>query len=65
MNTTSIVRVQPADALPRVQSATPQRLTRRGNTETLCEMTLIAVAMSMATFLSYVFYHALQNYRVM
>jgi hypothetical protein len=62
MNTTSIVRVRPADAFPRVQSSTWERLTHRINNETLCEMAFIAVTVGMTTFLSYICYHALQNY---
>lgn len=62
MNTTNLVRVRSADLFPGVQSSTQERLTPRVSNETLCEMALIAVTVSMATFLSYVFYHALQNY---
>jgi hypothetical protein len=62
MHTTNIVRVRPADAFPCVQSSTWERLTHRVNKETLCEMAFIAVTVSMATFLSYICYHALQNY---
>jgi hypothetical protein len=62
MNTTSIVRVRPADAFPRVQSSTRERLTHHVNKETLCEMAFIAVTIGMAAFLSSMWYHALQNY---
>jgi hypothetical protein len=62
MNTMSTVRVRPADAFPRVQSLTRERLTHRVNKEILCERAFIAVTISLATFLSYVCYHALQNY---
>jgi len=62
MTTTSIVSVQPADAFPHVRSSTWERLTRRVNKETLCEMAFVAVTVGMATFLSYICYHALQNY---
>jgi hypothetical protein len=62
MNTTNIVTVRPAVAFPRIESSTQERLTHRGNNETFCEMAFIAVTVGMATFLSYVCYHALQNY---
>ena len=62
MNTTNLVRVRPADVFPGVQSSTQERLTPRVNNETLCERAFIAVTVGMATFLSYVCYHALQNY---
>ena len=62
MNTTNIVSVQPTDAFPRVQSSTREHMTHSVNNETLCEMAFIAVTVGMATFLSYVCYHALQNY---
>jgi hypothetical protein len=62
MNTTSIVRVGPADAFPHVRSSVRERLTYRVNKEILCEKVFIAVTIGMTTFLSYVCYHALQNY---
>lgn len=62
MNIASIVRVRPADAFPRVQSSTRERLTHRVNNELLCERAFIAVTIGMATFLSYICCHALQNY---
>lgn len=62
MNTTNIVSVQPTDAFLRVQSSTRERLTHRVNNEILFERAFIAVTVGMATFLSYVCYHALQNY---
>jgi hypothetical protein len=62
MNTTNILRVRPADAFLRVQSSTQERLTYRVNKETLCEMAFIALTTGIATFLSYMCYHALQNY---
>jgi hypothetical protein len=65
MNTTSIGRVRSADAFPRVQSSTRERLTHRVNNETLCENVFIAVTIGMATFLSSICYHALQNYGVL
>jgi hypothetical protein len=65
MNTTNIVTVRPADVFPRSESSTPERLMHRVTKETLCEMAFIAVTVSMATFLSYICWHALQNYRVL
>ena len=62
MNTTNIVTVQPTDAFPRIESSTQERLTHRVDSKILCEMAFIAVTVGMATFLSYVCYHALQNY---
>jgi hypothetical protein len=62
MNTMNIVRVRPADAFPRIQSSTRERLTQRVNKEILCEMAFLAVTIGMAAFLSSVWYHALQNY---
>jgi hypothetical protein len=62
MNTTNIVRVRPADVFPGVRSSTRERLTHRVNNATLYEMAFIAVTVGMAAFLSYVGYHALQNY---
>ena len=62
MNTTNIVTVQPADTFPRIESSTQERLIHRVNNETLCERVFITVTVGMATFLSYVCYHALQNY---
>lgn len=62
MNTTNIVRVRLADAFPRAQSSTRERLTHRVNKETLCEMAFIAVTIGIATFLSHMCYYALQNY---
>ena len=62
MNTISIARVRPADAFPRVQSSTQERLRPHVNSETLCVKAFLAVTLGMATFLSYVCYHALQNY---
>jgi hypothetical protein len=62
MNTTNIVRVRPGDAFPRVQSSTRGRLTHRVNNEILCERAFIAVTVSIAMFLSFICYHALQNY---
>ncbi len=65
MTTTNSVRVRPADVFPLVQSSTRERLMSRVNNETLCEIVFMTVTISMATFLSYVCYHALQNYRVL
>ena len=65
MNTTNIVTVRPADAFPHIQSSTRERLTYRVNKETLYERAFIALTFGMATFLSYVCYHALQNYGVL
>jgi len=65
MNTTNMVRVQPAGALSRVQSSIRERLTYRVNKETLCEMAFVAVTVNMVMFLSYICYHALQNYGVL
>ena len=62
MNTTSIVRVQPADAFPQVQSSTWGRLTHRVNKEILCERAFITVTVSIAMSLSFICYHALQSY---
>ena len=62
MNPVSIARVQPVDAFPRVQSSIQERLTHRVNNEILCEKAFIAVTIGMATFLFYIFSHALQNY---
>jgi hypothetical protein len=62
MNTTSIGRVRPADAFPRIESSTQERLTHRVNDKTLCEIILAALTVGMATFLSYIFYQALYNY---
>ena len=62
MNTASIVRVRPADAFPRVQSSTLERLMHRVDNEILCERAFIAVTIGIAMFLSYICYHALQNY---
>jgi hypothetical protein len=65
MNTTNIVRVRPTEVFPQVQASTRERLTHRVNSEILWERAFIAVTLSMATFLSYVCYHALQNYGVL
>jgi|SoiMethySBSTD1v2_1073268.scaffolds.fasta_scaffold423737_3 hypothetical protein len=65
MNTANIVQIQHTDALPRVQSATRERLTHRVNSEILCERALIAITLGMATFLFYVCYHAVRSYGVM
>jgi hypothetical protein len=46
----------------RIESSTRERLTYRVNNEILCEKAFIAVTFGLATFLSYVCYHALQNY---
>ena len=62
MNTTNIVRIEIEDAFPSVQSSTWDRLTHRVNKETHCEMAFIAMTINMITFLSYLCYHALQNY---
>jgi hypothetical protein len=62
MNTTNIVRVQPADAFPHVRPSKRERLTYRVNKEILCENVFIAMTIGMAAFLSYMCYHALQNY---
>jgi hypothetical protein len=62
MNTTNVISVRPADAFPHVRSSTRERLTQRVNKETLYEIAFIAVTAGMTTFLSYVCYHALQNY---
>jgi hypothetical protein len=62
MNTTTIVRVRPADAFPHGQSSTRERLTHRVNQETLYEMAFIAVTIGMATFLFSMWSHARQNY---
>lgn len=65
MNTTSSIRIHHADTIPRVQPASQKRLTQRVNQETLCEMILITVTFGLMTFLSYICYHALQNYGAM
>ena len=65
MNTTNIARALPTDAFPRIESSTQERLTHHVNNETLYERAFIALTFGMATFLSYVCYHALQNYGVM
>ena len=65
MNTISIARVQHTDAFPRIKSSTQARLTHRANNEILCVRAFIAVTLGMATFLSYVCYHALQSYGAM
>ena len=65
MNTTNIARALPANAFPRVRSSTPERLTHHVNSEILCARAFIAITLGMATFLSYVCYHALQSYGVM
>jgi hypothetical protein len=65
MNTTSIVTVRPADVFPRIKSSTQERLAHHVNNEILCVRALIAITLGMATFLSYVCYHAVQSYGVM
>ena len=65
MNTISIARVQHTDAFPRIKSSTQARLTHRVNSEILCERAFIAVTLGMATFLSYVCYHAVRSYGAM
>ena len=65
MNTTNIVTVRPADALPRLKSSTRERLTHHVNSEILCERAFLAVTLGMAMFFFYVCYHALQSYGVM
>jgi hypothetical protein len=65
MNTTNIARALPTDAFPRVRSSTPERLTHRANNEILCVRALIAITLGMATFLSYVCYHAVRSYGAM
>lgn len=65
MNATNIVRVQPADVSLGIQSSRRELLTHRVNNETLYEMAFIAVTVGMATFLSYICHHALQNYGVL
>ena len=62
MNTTNIVTVRPADAFPCIESSTQERLTPHVNNEPLWERVFIVATVDMATFLSYVCYHALQNY---
>jgi hypothetical protein len=62
MNTTNIVRLQPADAFSYVQSSTRERLMNHVNKEAFYEMTFIAVTVSMAIFLSHMCYHALRSY---
>jgi hypothetical protein len=62
MNIASIVRVRPSDVFPLIESSTRERLTYRVNNEILCEKAFIAVTFGLATFFSYVCYHALQNY---
>ena len=62
MNTTTSVRVRSADAFPRIQSPTQEGLTPHVNNEALWEKVFIVATVDMATFLSYVCYHALQNY---
>ena len=61
MNTTSIVRVRPADVRPGVRSSTRERLRQVVNNGTICERIFIAVTVGMAMFFSYVCYHALQT----
>ena len=65
MNSTSIVRVRTADEFPQVQSSIRERLTFRVNNEILCERIFIVVTIAMATFFSFICYHALQNYGAM
>ena len=65
MNTTNIARALPMDAFPRAQSSTQERLTPHVNSEILCVRALIAITLGMATFLSYVCYHAVRSYGVM
>jgi hypothetical protein len=65
MNTISIARVQHTDAFPRIKSSTQERLTYHVNSEILCERAFIAVTLGMATFLSYVCYHAVRSYGAM
>jgi len=62
MNATNMVRVQPADVFPRMESSTWEHQTHRVNTETLGELAFIAVTIGMATFLFSLCYYALQNY---
>ncbi len=62
MNTTNIARVQPEDAFTCIQSSMRERLTQRVNKENFCEMAFIAATINMIAFLSYICYHALQNY---
>ena len=65
MNTTNIAKALPADVFPRTQSSTRARLTYHVNSEILCVRALIAITLGMATFLSYVCYHAVRSYGVM
>jgi hypothetical protein len=65
MDATSIAGALPAEAFPRVRSSIPERLTPRVNNEILCERAFIAITLSMAMFLSFVCYHALQSYGAM
>ena len=65
MNATNIARALPANAFPRAQSSTPERLTHHVNSEILCVRALIAITLGMATFLSYVCYHAVRSYGAM
>jgi hypothetical protein len=65
MNTTNIARALPTDAFPRAQSSTRERLARHVNSEILCVRALIAITLGMATFLSYVCYHAVRSYGAM
>lgn len=65
MNATNIARALPTDAFPRARSSTRERPTHRANSEILCVRALIAITLGMATFLSYVCYHAVRSYGAM
>jgi hypothetical protein len=61
MNDTNIVRMQPADTLFRVRSATQEHPIRRISQEILSERIRITVTIEVGIVLFYICYHALQN----
>ena len=64
MNNRDTMQVQSAEAFDSVQSSTWERLTNQVSRETFGEIVLIAMTTGLMTVLTYILYHALQNYQV-